>query len=112
MNNILSTREIARAMAQISYRRQFHRGRWRVVWWPACNLFPVRIGYTVADRRTVIRAATKVKRPQYNQAEWDEIVMLLPAVATYREFEDACAESKEVLRARFDNLDLIGGGGT
>ena len=112
MNSNLSARAIAQVMTQHAYRRQFHNGRWRVVWWPACNPFPLRIGGTVADRRAAMRTATRPKRPLYSQAFWTEIVMVLPAVATHREFEAACAESAEALHARFDNLDLIGGGGT
>lgn len=109
MNTNLSSQDIADSMIRLGYRRQFHGRRWRVVWWPATERYPQRMPNNVADRRAMLREATKLKRPPYSPALWDDIVSLLPAIATHREFEVARAETAMALHARYDNLDLIGG---
>jgi hypothetical protein len=109
MNTKLASKDMADAMIRAGYRRQFHRGRWRVAWWPATERYPQRMRNKVADRRAMLSTAIRVKRLPYNPALWSEIVMLLPAVATNAEFEAASAETLEILHARYDNLDLIRG---
>jgi hypothetical protein len=110
MNTNPSVREMTEAMIRADFRRQFHYGRWRVAWWPATENYPQRVRNTVADRRAMLRTATRLKHPPYSAALWEEILMSLPAIATHREFEAACAETTETLHARYDNLDLVGGG--
>jgi hypothetical protein len=110
MNTNPSARDFADAMTRAGYRRQWYYGRWRVAWWPAAERYPQRMRNTVADRRAMLRTATRPKRPPYSPGLWAEVVMLLPAIATNAEFELACAETAETLHARYDNLDLIGGG--
>jgi hypothetical protein len=105
-----SARELADAMIRAGYRRQLYFKRWRVAWWPADNRYPQRMWNKAADRRAMLREVTGLKRPPYRAALWEEMVMLLPAIATHAEFEATSAETTERLHTRYDNLDLIGGG--
>jgi hypothetical protein len=97
------------AMLQAGFRRQFHLGGWRVAWWPATEHYPQRMPNSVADRRAMLRTATRLKRPPYSEALWQALLMSLPAIASHKEFEVALGETAESLHARFDNLDLVGG---
>jgi hypothetical protein len=75
-----TAKELAAAMVRANYRRQIHRGKWRVVWWHPSNLYPMGRTRTSADNRATLRTVTGLKRPPYTPELWQEIVALLPAV--------------------------------
>jgi hypothetical protein len=70
----------AREVADEMIRRDYYRVGDRVAWWPAKNQRPQIMWDAPADRRAMLREATRLHRPPYSESLWREIVSLLPDV--------------------------------
>jgi hypothetical protein len=79
MNAQPTVRAIADALIREYYFR-VDQDSGTVAWWPACNLYPQLMPNKPADRRAMLRTATRLRRPAYSVELWQEIVALLPDV--------------------------------
>lgn len=109
MSTSITIAEMAAAMYAAHYRQQEHKGRRRVAVWDPCSVYPQLMWDTPADRRSMLRTATGLKRPPYSDDLWREIVALLPLIPSESEFDAANVSTAEESHAKFDNSDLVGG---
>jgi hypothetical protein len=75
-----SKQPTAREVADEMIRRDYYRVGDGVAWWPPENQRPQIMWDAPADRRAMLREATRLKRPPYSESLWREIVSLLPDV--------------------------------
>lgn len=106
MSAQLTPQDLADTMIRANYRRQLHRGHWRVAWWHPDNFYPLIMRNGTADRRAMLREATGMRRPPYSAETWQEIVMLLPAVPSVMEFEAARVRTAAESHSRYDGAML------